>query len=133
MKPHKLHLALMAVFLSGAAGVVIAGAEIEGAATTVSKPVPKDINISQDALDKADGNNTNWIHSNMSYSNSRYYPADQINTGNVAKLKPAFVFQTAVLESMETSPLVIDGVMFLTTSYNHVYAIDAVTGELPMV
>ena len=119
----------MAVFLSGAAGVVIAGAEIEGAATTVSKPVPKDINISQDALDKADGNNTNWIHSNMSYSNSRYYPADQINTGNVAKLKPAFVFQTAVLESMETSPLVIDGVMFLTTSYNHVYAIDAVTGE----
>ena len=66
MKPHKLHLALMAVFLSGAAGVVIAGAEIEGAATTVSKPVPKDINISQDALDKADGNNTNWIHSNMS-------------------------------------------------------------------
>ena len=119
----------MAVFLSGAAGVVTAGAEIEGAATTVSKPVPKDINISQDALDKADGNNTNWIHSNMSYNNSRYYPADQINTGNVAKIKPAFVFQTAVLESMETSPIVVDGIMFLTTSYNHVYAIDAVTGE----
>jgi len=129
MKLHKLQLALMAVFLSGAAGMVIAGAEIEGAATTVSKPVPKDINVSQDALDKADGNNTNWIHSNMSYNNSRYYPADQINTGNVAKLKPAFVFQTAVLESMETSPIVVDGIMFLTTSYNHVYAIDAVTGE----
>lgn len=129
MKPHKLHLALMAVILSGAAGAVIAGAEIEAAATTVSKPVPKDINVSQDALDKAEGNNSNWIHSNMAYSNSRYYPADQINTGNVAKLKPAFVFQTAVLESMETSPIVVDGVMFLTTSYNHVHAIDAVTGE----
>ncbi len=39
------------------------------------------------------------------------------------------MFQTAVLESMETAPIVVDGVMFLTTSFNHVYAIDAVTGE----
>ncbi len=48
---------------------------------------------------------------------------------NVGKLKPAFVFQTAVLESMETAPIVVDGVMFLTTSFNHVYAIDAVDGR----
>jgi PQQ-dependent dehydrogenase (methanol/ethanol family) len=129
MKRYKLQLALMAVILTGAAGTVIAGAEVEGAATQVAKPVSKEINVSQDALDKAEGNNNNWIHSNMAYSNLRYYPADQINTGNVAKLKPAFVFQTAVLESMETSPIVVDGIMFLTTSYNHVYAIDAVTGE----
>ena len=39
------------------------------------------------------------------------------------------MFQTAVLESMETAPIVDNGVMFLTTSFNHVYAIDAVTGE----
>ena len=39
------------------------------------------------------------------------------------------MFQTAVLESMETAPIVVNGVMFLTTSFNHVYAIDAVTGE----
>ncbi len=39
------------------------------------------------------------------------------------------MFQTAVLESMETAPIVVDGVMFLTTSFNHVYAIDAATGE----
>ncbi len=49
----------------------------------------------------------------------RYYPGAQINAGNVGKLKPAFVFQTAVLESMETAPIVVDGVMFLTTSFNH--------------
>ena len=65
----------------------------------------------------------------MGYSNSRYHAADQINTGNVGKLAPAFIFQTEVRESMETSPIVINGVMFLTTSYNHVYAIDAVTGQ----
>ena len=71
----------------------------------------------------------NWIHSNGSYDQTRYYPGAQINAGNVGKLKPAFVFQTAVLESMETAPIVVNGVMFLTTSFNHVYAIDAATGE----
>ena len=71
----------------------------------------------------------NWIHPNGSYAQTRYYPGTQINAGNVGKLQPAFVFQTAVLESMETAPIVVDGVMFLTTSFNHVYAIDAATGE----
>ncbi|MGQ0657724.1 MAG: pyrroloquinoline quinone-dependent dehydrogenase [Chromatiales bacterium] len=125
----KLKLAILVVLLSGTTGAAVAGAETEAAATTVTKPVPKDINITQDMLDKSDGEGTNWLHSNMSYNNSRFYPADQISTKNVAGLKPAFVFQTAVMESMETSPIVVDGVMFLTTSYNHVYAIDATTGE----
>ncbi len=71
----------------------------------------------------------NWLQSNGSYDQTRYYTGKQINTQNVGKLKPAFVFQTAVLESMETAPIVDNGVMFLTTSFNHVYAIDAATGE----
>jgi PQQ-dependent dehydrogenase (methanol/ethanol family) len=65
----------------------------------------------------------------MNYAQTRYYPAAQINSGNVAKLRPAFTFQTEVLESMETAPIVVDGVMYITTSYNHVYALDAVTGK----
>ena len=59
----------------------------------------------------------------------RYYGGNQINTGNVKNLRPTFVFQTEVVESMETAPIVVDGVMYLTTSYNHIYAIDAVTGK----
>ena len=86
-------------------------------------------NVSQAALDGAASDAKNWIHPNGSYDQTRYYPGAQINAGNVGKLKPAFVFQTAVLESMETAPIVVDGVMFLTTSFNHVYAIDAATGE----
>jgi len=45
------------------------------------------------------GDAKNWIHSNGSYEQTRYYPGAQINKANVGKLKPAFVFQTAVLES----------------------------------
>jgi alcohol dehydrogenase (cytochrome c) len=114
-----------------AVGIATAGAqEVSGAATTTASPMSKDlVPISAAMLQNAAGDAKNWIHSNGNYANSRFYPGAQINTANVGKLKPAFVFQTAVLESMETSPIVINGVMFLTTSFNHVYAIDATTGE----
>ena len=86
-------------------------------------------NVNQAMLDKAGKDANNWLLPNGSYEQTRYHAAKQINTGNVSKLRPAFVFQTGMLESMETAPLVVDGVMFLTTSYNHVYAINAKTGE----
>jgi alcohol dehydrogenase (cytochrome c) len=103
--------------------------EIQGGAATAGQPVPKNVSVSQGQLDAADRDGTNFLHSNMSYAQTRYYPASQINSGNVGKLRPVFTFQTEVLESMETAPIVVDGIMYLTTSYNHVYAIDAVTGK----
>jgi alcohol dehydrogenase (cytochrome c) len=104
--------------------------EIQGGAGI--KPIPMSSAlkpVDQKMLDTAAQDGKNWLHSNGSYSQTRFYPAAQINSKNVANLKPAFVFQTAVIESMETAPIVVNGVMFLTTSYNHVYAIDAVTGQ----
>ena len=107
----------------------MAAQEVSGA-TTTAKPMSKNlVPITQPMLNAAASDPKNWIHSNGSYEQTRYYVGNQINSGNVGKLKPAFVFQTAVLESMETAPIVVNGVMFLTTSFNHVYAIDAVTGE----
>ncbi|HEX7383069.1 MAG TPA: PQQ-binding-like beta-propeller repeat protein [Burkholderiaceae bacterium] len=88
-----------------------------------------DISVSQQQLSGAGAQSANWLHTQGNYEQTRYYPGSQINTGNVKKLKPAFVVQTEVVESMETAPIVVDGVMFLTTSYNHVYAVDAATGR----
>ena len=85
--------------------------------------------VSQAQLNAADKDGNNFLHSNANYANSRYYAAKQITTSNVASLRPAFTFQTEVLESMETAPIVVDGTMYITTSYNHVYAIDPVTGK----
>ena len=76
-------------------------------------------------LSGAGGQNLNWLHTHGNYDQTRYYGGNQINTGNVKKLRPAFVVQTDVMESMETAPIVVDGIMYLTTSYNHVYAVDA--------
>ena len=104
-------------------------AQETGKAATTGSAVPKQVNVSQEQLVKAGGDTRNWLHTQGNYAQTRYYPGGQINASNVAKLHPAFVFQTEVVESMETAPIVVDGVMYLTTSYNHVYAIDAATGK----
>jgi PQQ-dependent dehydrogenase (methanol/ethanol family) len=122
---------LALAIIAGFAGSAIA-AEIEGqAATTVATPVPDNMlkPVTQQLLDAAEGDANNWLHSNMGYSNNRFHPADQIHTRNVKSLRPVFLFQTEVKESMETAPIVVNGVMYVTTSYNHVYALDAVTGK----
>jgi alcohol dehydrogenase (cytochrome c) len=105
------------------------GQEVQGAGGVTGSPVPRDVSVTQARLDGAARDSANFLHSNGDYAQMRYHAAAQINTKNVAKLKPAFVFQTEVLESMETAPIVVDGIMYLTTSYNHIYAIDAKTGK----
>ena len=116
-----------------ATSLVVAGSSYaqEPIAGAGIKPIamPNFGSVSQSMLDNAGKDSKNWLHANGSYEQTRFYPASQINTGNVSKLRPAFVVQTAVLESMETAPLVVNGVMFITTSYNHVYAVNASTGE----
>ena len=118
-------LACSLIFASSAA----LGQEVSGQTAASGTPVPKNISVSQAKLNGAAKDGANFLHSNGSYEQTRYYPAAQINTGNVGKLKPAFIFQTEVVESMETAPIVVDGIMYVTTSYNHVYAVDAATGK----
>ena len=130
MKMHSKWMAAAAIALSAVTTAALAQPEVAGAAgTTTAKAMPSFTSVTPAMLEGAGGDAKNWIHSNGSYAQTRYYPGTQINASNVGKLKPAFVFQTAVMESMETAPIVQNGVMFLTTSYNHVYAVDAATGE----
>jgi alcohol dehydrogenase (cytochrome c) len=119
----------IAAALGALAGSAWGQAEVAGQAAATGAPVPKAISVSQQQLDAAEKEGRNFLASNGSYAQTRFYPAKQINTNNVARLRPAFQFQTEVLESMETAPIVVDGIMYITTSYNHVYALDAATGK----
>jgi PQQ-dependent dehydrogenase (methanol/ethanol family) len=104
--------------------------EVQNASTTTSAPMPSTFKpVSQSQLDGAGSNSSDWLHSNGSYAQTRFYPGTQINKTNVSKLRPVFIVQTAVNESMETAPIVSNGIMYITTSFNHVYAVDAVTGK----
>jgi alcohol dehydrogenase (cytochrome c) len=85
--------------------------------------------VTQALLNAADKSTNNFLLTNGNYAQTRFYPATQINQKNVNKLRVAWIFQTDVKESLETSPIVVDGVMFVTTSFSHVYALDAKTGR----
>jgi alcohol dehydrogenase (cytochrome c) len=85
--------------------------------------------VTQDLLNRAASDGNNFLHTNGNYHQTRYYPNRQINTSNVQKLRPAWMFQTEVKDTFETSPIIINGIMYFTTAFNHVYAVDARTGE----
>jgi alcohol dehydrogenase (cytochrome c) len=127
---HRMFLCVPVLAFTLSVVAAFGAEENQGIATTTTAPTPSVMTpVTQQQLDGASANSSDWLHSNGSYTQTRYYPGSQINKSNVSKLRPVFIFQTAVNESMETAPIVSHGVMFLTTSYNHVYAIDATTGK----
>lgn len=72
----------------------------------------------------------NWLTYGHGYANQRFSTLREIDADNVTRLAPAWIHQTGVVGTFPTNPLVVDGVMFLTTPFNHVIALDAATGAL---
>jgi alcohol dehydrogenase (cytochrome c) len=119
-------------FLLAAAAAGLSQEAAKPGPQEVGKPAPKygDMStVTQDLLNRAETDGNNFLLTNGDYRQQRYYPNSQINRANVARLRPAWIFQTDVMESIETSPIVVSGIMYVTTSYDHVYALDARTGE----
>ena len=87
------------------------------------------LTVTQDMLSRAGSDGNNFLHTNGNYEQTRFFPNKQINIQNVKNLVPAWIFQTEIVDSLETSPIVVNGIMYVTTSYNHVYALDAKTGS----
>ena len=85
--------------------------------------------VTQDMLDNAAGDANNFLHTNGNYDQTRFYPAQSINRENVGDLRRAWSFKMEVVDSLETSPIVVDGTMYVTSSFNHVYALDAASGK----
>ena len=76
--------------------------------------------------------NLDWRYHGNDLSNQRFQDVDQINPSNVAKLKPAWIFHTGVSDpnmSMEMTPIVTGGVMYVPTGDDDVFALDAATGK----
>ena len=70
-----------------------------------------------------------WLTYGGSYSEQRYSRLDRINVQTVAKLAPAWSFDFDTYRGQETTPIVVDGVMYATTAWSKVYALDAKTGK----
>ncbi len=87
-------------------------------------------NVDAQRLINADAEPASWLSHGRNYAEDRQSPLTQITPGNVAELGLAWYFDTNTTRGLEASPLVIDGVMYSTTSWSQVYAHNAATGEL---
>jgi len=71
----------------------------------------------------------NWLSYGRDYTNQRFSPLAQVNKGNVKRLASAWTFNSGVSSTFQTSPIVVDGIMYLSLPFNHVVALDARTGK----
>ena len=110
-----MHLALAA---GAAAGLTVAAsgfaAEVDG-----------------NRLDHADREPGNWMTYHGTYKSWHYSPLDQINTGNVTKLTEAWSHVASrANRGLQGFPLAIDGVVYYSSPYDQVYALDGATGQM---
>jgi PQQ-dependent dehydrogenase (methanol/ethanol family) len=78
----------------------------------------------------ADGEPQNWLVHGRSNDEQRFSPLARINDANASRLGLAWSFETNAERGHEATPIVVDGVMFVTAPWSVVHALDARTGEL---
>jgi alcohol dehydrogenase (cytochrome c) len=85
--------------------------------------------VTSDRLVAAAKEPQNWLTYSGGYHSQRYSLLDQVTPANVANLKLQWVYQSPVAGNWQTTPLVVDGMMYLTQRLNDIVALDAATGR----
>ena len=78
----------------------------------------------QDELDRADTDTSNWLLYNKGYQAHRYSSLAQIDRSNASALRPLCLFQLGEVATFTTGPVVYDGILYATTHFG-TYAIDS--------
>src|SRR5215469_102163 len=93
--------------------------------TVVARTIAANVTVTDAMLLNAAKDEDNWLLNGRTYDNQRYSPLKQINPANVRRLAPVAIVQTGVANSFESTPLVVNGVMFVSTPGDRVLAYDA--------
>ena len=126
-----LHLAPHATI--GAMGERIWKAAALAAALVVgacSNAEPEAGNVTEARLLAAEDDPDNWLSHGRTYAEQRFSPLTDINDGNVGELSLAWAVELDTSRGQEATPVVVDGVMYLTTAWSKVMAVDAASGEV---
>jgi len=86
-------------------------------------------NVDDQRIIEAAKTGKEWLSNGFDYASSRFSPLDQISTANVGKLGLAWSYPLNSIRGLEATPIVVDGVMYVTTPWSIVHAINAKTGE----
>jgi alcohol dehydrogenase (cytochrome c) len=85
--------------------------------------------VTYERLLRAPSEPHNWLTYSGSYQSWRYSSLDQINRENVGNLRVAWVKQMPTSHRIEATPIVVDGIMYVSEPPSNVYALDAATGR----
>jgi quinohemoprotein ethanol dehydrogenase len=86
-------------------------------------------NVTDARLRNADQDPGNWLTHGGNWQELRYSRLTAINAGNVKALKPAWYAEFDTGRGQEATPIVVDGVLYVSTAWSKVYALDAATGR----
>jgi alcohol dehydrogenase (cytochrome c) len=96
-------------------------------------PAGANTNVTDSMMLNAASNENDWLLHGRTYDNQRYSPLKQITADNVKSLNLVALLQTGMTASFETTPIVVNGVMYITTPVVNkkmmIMAMNAVTGE----
>jgi quinohemoprotein ethanol dehydrogenase len=123
---HSSVFKLAAVIL---AGVVAAGCQRDQTAATEQRGTPAAVDQQRMLAANSEAEVGNWLAVGRTYDEQRFSPLDQINVDNVNQLGLAWYYDFNSMRGLESSPLVIDGVMYNVGPWNVVVALDAKTGK----
>src|SRR6185295_11032210 len=118
---------LVAIILS----LVLGGAWISPAnqKSAANKRAPKQTAVDRVRIVNADKEPGNWMTHGRTYDEQRFSPLKQINDGNVSQLGLAWYFDMDTDRGQESTPIVVDGVMYFTSAWSKVFAVNAETGS----
>jgi len=85
--------------------------------------------VDQSRLAAADREPGEWMSHGRTWSEQRYSPLEQVSTANVRELGLAWTFRLASNRGVEATPIVVDGIMYVTSAWSIVYALNAKTGQ----
>ena len=85
--------------------------------------------VTNAALENADNTPENWLTHGGNYEEQRYSKLDKITPDNIKDLGVAWTFDLSTARGVEATPIVVDGIMYVTGAWSIVHAIDARTGE----
>src|SRR5262245_19703637 len=84
--------------------------------------------VNDQRLRDADREPGQWLAAGRTHDEQRYSPLTQINAENVSRLGLAWYYDLDTNRGQEASPIVIDGVLYVTSAWSKVFAFDAKTG-----
>jgi len=108
------------------AGWVAAGAALAIASCAAQGPA----RVDQARLEAAGRDHDNWLTYGRTYAEQRYSELTQVNDRNVGQLGLAWAVELDTSRGQEATPLVVDGVLYTSTAWSKVLALNAATGQV---